>query len=304
MTRVFPVEMDFHMSNKLRIAICVAGALLATDALAQTAIAPAKDAPAAAAKANAQVETAVEETEAVVEETAAEEPAVEETEAAVEEVVEDEVASEAPAQKLAADDPLYWSNLRDVYTVQKRAFQKQGRFAATVYGGLIPNNAFEKYIPVGVRLNYFILENLGLELATSYAFKIPTGLEDQIKEATPGLGGQQVLVGDTQLSHTNFGVVWSPFYGKTAFYQSALNYFDVYLFAGVGLVITETQPDFNAAAEKEFKPEGALGAGMAYYLGEHAALRLDFRQFVFQKVDPPGGVATPSEVSAGFGWFF
>lgn len=298
MTRVLPVEMDFHMSNKLRIAICVAGALLATDALAQTAITPAKDAPVAA---EAAVEVAAEETEAVVEETV-----VEETETAIapEEIVEDEVAVEAPSEKVSADDPLYWAEKRGVYTVQKRVFQKQGRFAATVYGGLIPNNAFEKYIPFGVRLNYFVLENIGLELATSYALKVPTGLEDQIKEATPGLGGQQVLVGDTQLSHTNFGVVWSPFYGKTAFYQSALNYFDVYLFAGVGLVITETQPDFNADPEREFKPEGALGAGMAYYLGEHAALRLDFRQFVFAKVDPPGGVATPSEVSAGFGWFF
>lgn len=277
--------MDFPMSNKLRIAICVMGALLATDTFAQTTDAPAEAETAPAAETTEQpVETpAVVEADPVVEETPAEPEAT---------------------TKLDPKDPLYWAKLRDVYTMQKRAFQKQGRFAATVYGGLIPNNAFEKYVPFGVRLNYFVLENLGLELATSYALSFKTGLEDQIREASPGPGAQQVLVGDTQLSHTNFGVVWSPFYGKTAFYSSGLNYFDVYLFAGAGLVVTETQPDFNADPEKEFKPEGALGAGMAFYLGEHAALRLDFRQFVFQKVEGVGGVATPSEVSAGLGWFF
>lgn len=215
----------------------------------------------------------------------------------------DELPAQADDETLDPDDPLYWAKLRDVYTVQKRAFQKQGRLAVTVYGGLIPNNAFEKYIPIGLRINYFILENLGLELASSYAINIETGLESVIREPQ-GAGAQQILVGDTQLSHTNFGVVWSPFYGKTAFYNSALNYFDFYLFAGAGLVITETVPDFNEEPESDFKPEGALGAGLAYYLGDNAAVRIDFRQFVFQKVEGVGGVANPSEVSLGLGWFF
>ncbi|MEZ4461254.1 MAG: outer membrane beta-barrel domain-containing protein [bacterium] len=286
------------MSNTLRIAICVMGALLATDAFAQAA----NEAPEAAAPAEEAV--AAEETPAVAE-TVVEETVVEEVVEPPVEATEDVASDEpAPGSERNEKDPLYWAKLRDVYTVQKRVFQKQGRFAATVYGGLIPNNAFEKYVPVGVRLNYFVLENIGLELATSYAFKVTTGLEAQIRESSPGLSAQQVLVGDTQLSHTNFGIIWSPFYGKTAFYDSALNYFDLYLFAGAGLVITETQPDFNALPEKEFKPEGALGAGLAYYLGTSAAIRLDFRQFVFQKVAGVGGVATPSEVSAGFGWFF
>ncbi len=217
-----------------------------------------------------------------------------------------DAGEEQPAQEeeeeLDPNDPLYWAKLRDVYTVQKRVFQKQGRLAFTVYGGVIPNNAFEKYVPLGLRVNYFILENLGIELAGSYALQIDTDLESVIREPD-GAGAQQILVGDTQISHTNFGVVWSPFYGKTAFYNSALNYFDFYLFAGAGLVITETVPDFNAEPESDFKPEGALGAGLAFYLGEHATLRLDFRQFVFQKVEGIGGVANPSEVSIGFGWF-
>ena len=179
--------------------------------------------------------------------------------------------------------------------MQQRAFLKSGRVGITVYGGLIPNNIFEKYYPVGARINYFILENIGVELAGSYAFKSDTNLEPLITESS-GVGAQQVLIGDTQVSHTNFGIVWSPFYGKAAFYNTALSYFDIFLFAGVGLVITETTPEFNAEPEQEFKPEGALGAGMSFFMGNHFALRADFRQFVFQKVAGIGGYGHRADI--------
>ncbi len=213
-------------------------------------------------------------------------------------------ASEQPVEEaLDPDDPLYWSKMRDIYAYQPRAFLKERRFGITVYGGLIPNNIFEQYFPVGVRLNYFILENIGLELAGSYAFKARTNLEPLITESG-GVSAQRVLIGDTQVSHSNFGIVWSPFYGKTSFYDNALNYFDIFLFAGAGVVVKETQTQFNAPAEREIKPEGALGAGMAFFLGDSFTLRADFRQFIFEKVAGIGGVANPSEVSVGLGYFF
>jgi outer membrane beta-barrel protein len=226
--------------------------------------------------------------------------AAEPTEAAASTDANEDEASEE--EQLDPNDPDYWAKTRDIYTVQKRPFQKEGRFSATLYSGIIPNNIFEQYFPAGLRLNYFVLENIGLELAGSYAFKSDTGLQGTIKEKS-GVGAQQILIGDTQVFHSNFGVVWSPFYGKTSFYNTALNYFDLYLFGGAGLVVTETQPDFNVEASADYKPEGVLGAGLAFYFGEHVSMRADFRQFVFQKTNG-GGVANPSEVSLGIGWFF
>lgn len=217
-----------------------------------------------------------------------------------------DAAGDADVDGLPEVDPeseLYWSQMRDIYTYQPRAFLKERRFGISVYGGLIPNNIFEQYFPVGVRLNYFILENIGLELAGSYAFKSDTKLQPLIRESG-GVGAQQILIGDTQVSHTNFGVVWSPFYGKTSFYDNVLTYFDLFLFAGAGLVVKETTPTFNAEPEREIAPEGALGAGIAFYFGNSVTLRADFRQFVFEKVAGVGGVANPSEVSIGVGYFF
>jgi outer membrane beta-barrel protein len=211
-------------------------------------------------------------------------------------------AESSEEEQLDPNDPDYWAKTRDIYTVQKRPFQKEGRFAASIYTGIIPNNIFEQYYPAGVRLNYFVLENIGLELSGSYAFKSDTGLKATVEEPS-GVGVQTIRIGDTQVFHTNFGVMWSPFYGKTSFYNTALNYFDFYLFGGAGLVITETQAQNNAEPSTDYKPEGVLGAGLAYYLGENVSVRADFRQFIFTKTSG-GGVANPSEVSLGVGWYF
>lgn len=223
--------------------------------------------------------------------------------AASAEAAEPAEAEEDPLAGMSADDKLYWSTMRNVYTLQQRRFQKSKRFGVSLYGGLIPNNIFEQYVPVGLRMSYFILENIGVELSGSYNISLKTRLENQIREES-GLAAGQVLIGDTQLSHTNFGIVWSPFYGKAAFYNSGLLHFDLFLFAGAGVVVAQTTPDFNADPETEIKPEGALGGGIAFFLGDHVVGRVDFRQFVFPKVEGVGGVANPSEVSLGLGYFF
>lgn len=203
--------------------------------------------------------------------------------------------------ELDEDDPMYWAEMREVFVMQQRAFLKEGRFALTLYGGLIPNNIFEQYLPLGVRANYYLLENIGLELAGSYAFRRNTQLRDTIRDEN-GADAQEVLIGDAQASHVNFGVMWSPVYGKLAYYDDTIIYLDMNVFGGAGMVVAQTQSDFNAARSTTVKPEGVLGAGLALYLGEHAAVRADYRQFIFAKVN--SGAAKPSEVSLGFSWFF
>jgi outer membrane beta-barrel protein len=275
----------------------LAVAIAATPALAQDEPAPAADEPAADGGTDDDMLDAIEAS-------ADEAPAPTGQAATTSDPTDaptGDAVEEDPLAELDPDDKLYWATVRNIYTLQQRRFRKSGRFGVTLYGGLIPNNIFEQYVPIGLRLNYFILENIGIELAGSYNIKSRTGLENQIREEN-GVGAGQVLIGDTQVSHTNFGIVWSPFYGKAAFYNSGLLHFDLFLFAGAGMVVAETTPNFNADAEQEIKPEGALGAGLAFFMGDHFAGRIDFRQFVFQKV--VGGVANPSEVSLGLSYFF
>ncbi len=210
--------------------------------------------------------------------------------------------AEAPAaeeeEALDPNDPLYWAKLRKIETVQRREILKEGRVGITGYVGLIPNNIFEQYFPVGGRLNYFVLENLGLELSGSYALSSDTGLIDTLSD-NQGVGATAVQLGDRQRGHVNMGVMWSPAFGKMAWRNKSLNYFDFYLLGGVGTVFKSTQSTIGSE-EETVRPavEGTLGAGMFFFLGQRTALRLDFRQFIFTKVT--GGVANPSEVSLGF----
>lgn len=210
-------------------------------------------------------------------------------------------AEQEEAQRPDPSDPLYWAEMRDVFTVQKRPFIKEGKFSATVYAGIIPNNIFEQYFPLGMRFNYFILENIGLELSGSYSLKSESGLGDTVTDPQ-GIGAQDFLIGDTQRIHSSLSVLWSPFYGKTSFYNSALNYFDIYVAAGAGVVVTETQPDFNTPTTSDTNVKGVLGAGLAYYFGQHVALRLDYRQFLYNT--QTGGLTKASEVSLGGSLFF
>lgn len=254
--------------------------LVSSHAAAQDGAAPTGEAPVA---------------EPVVEAAPAEQPAVEAA----------PVADAAPVEPKGpavseSDETMEWAKRRGVETVQKREVQKAGRLSATVYTGMIPNNIFERYYPVGARFDYYILENIGVELSGAYAFAADTGLIDELSDPQ-GSGATGVLLGDTQLAHFNFGVTWSPVFGKTSFLNGAINYFDIYLFAGFGLLVKQTESTFNADPSTGVTPEGALGAGMMFFLSNDWAMRLDYRQFVFQKIT--GGVANPSEVSLGLSYF-
>ena len=222
-----------------------------------------------------------------------------------EEELEEEAEDALP--DLDDDDPMYWAEMREVYAMQQRAFHKEGRLSATLYSGLIPNNIFEQYFPVGMRLNYYLMENIGLELSGSYNFVRSTRLNDIIVDEDGISAQNRPLIGDTQVSHVTTGVKWSPVYGKFTFMEDRLFYFDMYAFGGAGMVVSQTQTEYGPEEDTvgtTVKPEGVLGGGLAVYAGQHAGIRADFRQFIFQKVNPPGGVANPSEVSIGFSWFF
>lgn len=219
-------------------------------------------------------------------------------------VDEEELEQESSLPELDDDDPMYWAQMREIYTMQQRPFLKEGRIAATFYGGLIPNNIFEYYFPVGLRLNYYLMENIGLEVSSSFNFSYETHLNDIVEDEQGINAENRPLIGDSQVSHTTAGVKWSPVYGKFTFFDDNLFYFDMFAFGGAGMAVVQTQTDHGTDPSTTVKPEGVLGAGFAVYAGQHAGVRIDYRQFVFQKHEDIGGVANPSEISLGFSWFF
>src|SRR5262245_5445054 len=59
------------------------------------------------------------------------------------------------------DDRLkkYWgTEMREVSSLQKRAYRKDQRWEFELYSGVIPNDEFFSYYPLGGRIDYFFAE--------------------------------------------------------------------------------------------------------------------------------------------------
>jgi outer membrane beta-barrel protein len=209
-------------------------------------------------------------------------------------------SEEGGSGTVEGDLDLYWGAKRDVSVVQKRLFTKDGRVEFTVFGGVIPNDPFLTYIPVGGRFNYYFLESISLEVAGSW-----TGLQSDSELASflkneRNINAQVDLL-DIQQWRANAGVVWSPFYGKLALLQRKLGHFDFSLMGGFGALGVQSPKADRTGFEDNIKPEGVLGAGLRFFLDERFSLRIDFRQGIFEKIG--GGVSTPSEITLGISVF-
>lgn len=198
------------------------------------------------------------------------------------------------------DLQLYWGGRRKVEVVQKRLFTKDSRMEFSLFTGIIPNDPFLTYVPIGGRFNYYFVESISFELAGSWTgIQSNSELKDFLKNNDRIRGDVDLL--DIQQWRVGGSVVWSPFYGKLALLQRKLSHFDINLVGGLGVLSTESPKADRTGVDTEFKPEGILGAGFRFFLTEDLTFRLDYRQFIFQKVG--GGVSTPSEITLGVSFF-
>lgn len=192
-----------------------------------------------------------------------------------------------------------WGEHRDIRVIQRRLYEKVGRHQITLFGGIIPNNPFLDYFPVGLRYTYYLMESLGLEVDGSYigeTFRSTGDLDTFLSDA-----GVNVDLLDLHIWRAHLGVCWSPFYGKLAFLGLKLVHFDINLNAAFGVVGVRQISENRLAEEDEFKVEGALGAGFNFFINDMFSIRLDYRQYLFQKAG--GGVSNPSEITLGFSVF-
>lgn len=215
----------------------------------------------------------------------------------------------SPTQVMAQDEPAAntldgdlnntWGERRDIRVIQHRLYEKVGRHQITLSGGIIPNNPFVDYYPIGLRYGYYLIESLALELGGSYigdTFSSQGDLEAFLSGA-----GVNVDLLDQQMWRASMGVSWSPFYGKIAILGLKLVHFDLHFGAGFGVVGVESITENRLTTESEFKPEGNLGAGFNFFISDMFSIGLDYRQYLFQKAG--GGVSNPSEITLGVSIF-
>lgn len=197
-------------------------------------------------------------------------------------------------------DEMYWAEQRQIRVLQRRMFEKDGRLELSLYAGVIPNDPFIQYHPMGLRLGYYLQENIGLELSGFYIGEILRH-ETDVADIVRNRYGGEVDVLDQQLWGANMMGTWTPLYGKFAAGRRIVQ-FDWNFGAGVGVVGTSSVSADGLTNESTPKPQVLLGTGWTFWLSNHLTARVDVRYLIFEKVG--GGVTMPTELSLGFGYFF
>lgn len=175
----------------------------------------------------------------------------------------------------------YWSAKDDEYgVIQNRTFSKAGRlFGAVGYGTLI-NDPYAKGKAINAYLGWYFNEDFGLEL--NY-LNYQTKKNDSV-EKYESLGAAVYPNYNLLKSTSTVNLVYTPFYAKMAFMNTAVLYFDMGFTIGYGMTQYEQQKlSQNASLQwvqsNEMKNAGhfEIGVMQQMFINRYVALRLDLK---------------------------
>ncbi len=206
------------------------------------------------------------------------------------------------ASSLDSEIDKYWGARRKIVVIQKKEFTKENKSEVTLFGGIVPNDAFYTSYPIGLKFDYFLSEFTSLTFNGSYNFNAETGAINTLKEMNVGSRYMENIKYQAQL-----GVAYSFLYGKVALGKMTLSYFDTYALANVGVWGTEYTKESNETATN-IRFGGGLGLGFRFYLSQNISFRFETKQSFFMRTPTSdggqGGVQKPLELTVGVGWLF
>ncbi len=197
---------------------------------------------------------------------------VSETEASPEESADAtmlQAAAESKGRKRDIELPLK----RKAKVVQKKTFERKGKWELTPFGGINPADSFVMSEMVGMRVNYRILEYLGLQVGGGYVF-------NQDRDATtlltdpPDKGGLDInpdFIKNSELTwFSGLDLVFFPAYGKFSLLSSVIANYDFGLYAGVAVMGLENG---------DIAPAPDLGFLVDFYVLQWLSIRFDFTYY-------------------------
>ncbi len=194
-----------------------------------------------------------------------------------------------------------WGQERDIRVIEKRTFEKDGRHEFSLLVGIIPNDPFFNYYPVGLRYDYYFLESLALEVAGAYAFHPESNLRSFITNTFRARGLQGVRLPQRVEWYAGANVYWAPIYGKLAIFTSKISSFDLGFILGAAAIGSHVEKGGVFVRKSSPDVAGVAGLGFHFYLTDLLALRADYRHYVFKAYD--GGARFLAEITLGFAVF-
>ena len=152
------------------------------------------------------------------------------------------------------------SLFKDVVVLQKRYFPKTHRASLSLKGGGIMNDAYFTISGVGTDLGFYFTERWGINV--DYFF-----LNSSKKQHTEALLSRGVDTSFLSLKKKwSAGLKWVPMYGKVAFRDKRIVYFDHYFSLGYGGIELDT---------KKTSPVFYLGMGQLFPLNKSWVVNWD-----------------------------
>lgn len=210
--------------------------------------------------------------------------------------VSDDSATEAE-QVLEEDLAVFWGKRRQIEVVQRRLYEKDGRLELVVYGGIIPNDDFIMYYPLGARVGYHFSEQFEVEASFAYAIDQPSDLGSFLEDEAIDL--KRADIQETIQMYYNINLLWAPIYGKLSFLGYKLTHFDMFVGLGAGVFHTTEFPEANPDGNKVPKFGGNTVLGFRWFINDTFNIRTEYRNYFFQKFK--GGVSIPVELTLGLG---
>lgn len=222
--------------------------------------------------------------------------------------------STAMAQDLPPAGPIgkqfdkYWASKREVRNIHKRLFLKDGRWEFAIGGGIIPNDDFWVYYPLGGKINYYFSEDLALELAGAYMLRSNSELEEFLESEIYGGDILQVELPQWLVWQAGAGALWTPLHGKVGIFDTKLGHFDFGLALGVMVLGTQVKAEGQTEDEAAGRIDvgGNVGATVRFYVADFVAVRIDYRHYFYNARDADDnsrGLSFPAEISLSVSFF-
>lgn len=196
--------------------------------------------------------------------------------------------------KYSLDSLSTLEHVADVAVVQRRYLPTAGRFEISPMLTLGMNNAFFNNIGLGVKATYFFTTRHGIEV--QYLLMNPSK-----KAVTKNLEDISVKTLATSAnSYMGATYKWTPFSGKSAFFNKIISHYDTYFVLGGGITATGLED----ATTIQF------GVGQNYTIDKSLAVKLDVTVNTYSAtgLSPFGGRVTSQQsdifLSLGAAFYF
>ena len=189
-----------------------------------------------------------------------------------------------------------WGKARGIQVIQHRIFEKSKRWELGLFVGSMPNDEVWNYWPVGIRINYFFFESLGIEVVGAYVPSNSTKLQSFLESKHLSTLNLEKIV-----YYAGVNGFWAPIHGKFSAFNHEVTHFDVGLNFGAGVMGTKTSASGTNWVMATPSVYGEVGLGVQLYLTRSWALRIDYRHYFYGAAG--GGTSMPAEFTVGFGWF-